>query len=108
MTRPPREAEEPERVTLAPLTPEEALRALLAVPAAKPDDGSDHPARITVDVDGEVFSVQPGGQPRSYDYRWLSGPDEGYGFTSRDSSPRSRSLEDHREAIRDFLEPPHA
>ncbi len=34
-------------------------------------------------VDGEQFSVsERGGQPGVYDFEWVSGPNEGYGFSS--------------------------
>jgi hypothetical protein len=47
-----------------------------------------------------VFAVRPdefGGT----DYTWLNGPNKGYGFGL--SPAPNRSLEEHRESIRDFL-----
>lgn len=71
-------------------------------PAVLSDEPDDQPS-ITLEVDGEVFSLRPGRQPRSHVYAWLSGPNDGYGFSSRDSSGSAPSLEEHRESIRDFL-----
>jgi hypothetical protein len=55
---------------------------------------------FVMDVDGERFAVRQladGG----WSYEWQSGPNEGYGFAI--SGPPVSSMEDHREAIRSFL-----
>jgi hypothetical protein len=56
--------------------------------------------RFTLEVRGESFAVTetPTGDNH---YLWLSGPNEGYGFS--EFGPPGRSLDDHRRAIRDFL-----
>jgi hypothetical protein len=58
------------------------------------------PVLFIIDVDGERFAVRQvadGG----WSYDWLSGPNHGYGFST--SGPPISSNEDHREAIRTFL-----
>jgi hypothetical protein len=55
-------------------------------------------------VDGEQFRVRL--RPRhgllyEYDYDWLSGPNEGYGFGV--SGPFEESEDEHTARIRDFL-----
>ena len=55
---------------------------------------------FTLEVDGELFDLRSDEQGGTH-YTWLSGPNEGYGFSS---SPTPRqSLEGHRENIRTFL-----
>ena len=52
-------------------------------------------------VDGEQFNVSERAvEPGVYDFRWTSGPNEGYGFGSAGGSMTDAELED---AIRDFL-----
>lgn len=58
----------------------------------------------TVVVDGQIFSVRPSAQAGSFDYTWLNGSPAGYGFTSRSSAGGSRTMAEHVESIRDFLE----
>lgn len=75
------------------------------------------PGRLLV-VDGERFEVTPrAGRGQTYDYRWLSGPNPGYGFSSTVSldriahndgqpGPVARALlsdDDHAAQIRGFL-----
>ncbi len=55
-------------------------------------------------VDGQTFRVRARpDEPGTYDYTWLSGPNEGYGFTSARSRPTVSAREDHEHAIRHFL-----
>lgn len=56
-------------------------------------------------VDSEVFEVaEAPGQPGGYHYKWTSGPNPGYGFTSVLSDPTYQlSVGEHEAAIRDFL-----
>ena len=72
-----------------------------AVPGVVP--GTDvHPDDeiFTLDVDGELFAVRPGGRGDT-EYTWLSGPNTGDGFgTSGSPDP---TLDEHRERVRDFL-----
>ena len=62
------------------------------------------PAPLRLVVDGEQFDVRERpGRPGQYDFDWISGPNDGYGFSSAwsDRDPHTRTeLED---AIRDFL-----
>jgi len=44
-----------------------------------------------------------GGQTGSDDYTWISGPNPGYGFGTARSDREPSSMDDHVEAIRDFL-----
>ena len=71
-------------------------------PGLAPDD-SDPDAEPTfrLEVDGELFEVTYS-PTRGTSYTWLSGPNDGYGFGS--SGPRPPTLDDHRAAIRGFLE----
>lgn len=58
----------------------------------------------TVEVDGEVFELTSGPQPGSHHYTWVSGPNDGYGFSqSGGSSRQTLSADEHRESIRGFL-----
>ena len=53
-------------------------------------------------VDGETFTVRKRGSDGSHHYAWVSGPNEGYGFSSSCSDePVTREM--HEAAIRDFL-----
>ena len=63
-------------------------------------DGRPGPVLFTLDVDGEHFAVRrfPDG---GWTYNWLSGPNEGYGFSV--SGQPIRSHDEHREHIRGFL-----
>jgi hypothetical protein len=62
-----------------------------------------HGPRLT--VDGETFDVTyDPEQPGTYHYAWLSGPNPGYGFSSRRSDHTDReTVAEHEAAIRDFL-----
>lgn len=55
---------------------------------------------FTLEVDGELFAIRSDEQGGT-DYTWLSGPNQGYGF-SEGPTP-NQSLETHRESIRNFL-----
>jgi hypothetical protein len=63
------------------------------------------PDRFQLTVDGDLFDVRYDvDQPGAYHYTWLSGPNEGYGFTSRRSDEgRATSVDQHVQAIRRFL-----
>ncbi|WP_132428881.1 hypothetical protein [Pseudonocardia endophytica] len=58
----------------------------------------------TMTVDGHTFRVtrRPGvlGQ---YDFDWLTGPSEGYGFTASSCGGEAMSRTDLEESIRSFL-----
>jgi hypothetical protein len=58
------------------------------------------PVLFTIEADGEVFALRRAADG-SWTYEWLSGPNEGYGFSL--SGPPIRSPEVHREHIRAFL-----
>ena len=72
-------------------------------PAGQPDPDGMTP--VAVEVDGEQFAVRlvidPATGYTDTDYRWLSGPNEGYGFGI--GGRPSPSVEEHRERIRAFL-----
>ena len=54
-----------------------------------------------LEVDGEVFEIVYSSSRGSH-YVWVSGRNPGYGFGS--SGPEPETLDDHRAAIRNFLE----
>lgn len=71
-----------------------------AAPGLAPETRHVTAASITLDVDGEVFTLTPD----EYDgttYTWVSGPNPGYGFGL--SPTTGASLEQHRAHIRAFL-----
>jgi hypothetical protein len=53
-------------------------------------------------VNGETFQVGRR-DSRTYDYDWVTGPNEGYGFTIGSFVDVTRSSGEHEEAIRGFL-----
>ncbi|MFE2183979.1 hypothetical protein [Streptomyces sp. NPDC059455] len=55
-------------------------------------------------VDGERFDVatRPG-EPGTYDFTWLTGPNPGYGFTTGVHGADSLSTPELEAAARDFL-----
>lgn len=59
---------------------------------------------IRVTVDGNVFDIiaRPD-RTGEYDYRWASGPNPDYGFSSASSTGRRLEMLDHVNAIRNFL-----
>jgi hypothetical protein len=62
----------------------------------------DSPERV--EVDGEVFDVVARRDPPGHvDYRWISGPNPDYGFSSASSDGRASTMVDHVAAIRNFL-----
>lgn len=71
-----------------------------ASPAVDPAERTDD-ATFAVEVDGELFAVSEGTRGDN-GYIWLTGPNPGYGFG--ESGPFERSLDDHRAAIRNFLD----
>jgi hypothetical protein len=73
----------------------------VAVPGIyRGSEGRPGPMLLTLDVDGEVFTVRRAADGGTA-YDWLSGPNDGYGFGS--SGLPIRSAEEHRESIRIFL-----
>lgn len=55
-------------------------------------------------VGGEQFSVsERGGQPGVYDFQWVSGPNEGYGFSSAGYGSGSLTDAELEDAIGNFL-----
>jgi hypothetical protein len=71
-----------------------------AVPAVAPLEPTHGPASM-IDIDGEAFEFRPDGRGGTH-YVWLSGPNDGYGFSV--SPTEGCSLDDHRGFIRGFLE----
>lgn len=73
--------------------------------AGMPTDRSDvSPDHLRLTVNGQVFDVDYDlEQPGAYHYTWVSGPNDGYGFTSRRSDHQRSSVAEHDEGIRDFL-----
>ena len=64
------------------------------------DEGHPGPVLLTLEVDGEVFTVRQAADG-GWAFEWLSGPNEGYGFGI--NGPPNPSTEEHRDAIRGFL-----
>ena len=65
---------------------------------------SHQPGELRLLVDSEVFDIElDPDQPGGCHYRWVSGPNPGYGFTQVRSDGQRPSLAEHRAAIRDFL-----
>lgn len=59
---------------------------------------------LRLEVEGEAFEIHADpNQPGAYHYSWVSGPDAGYGFTSRRSDFGTNSLAEHELNIRNFL-----
>ena len=59
---------------------------------------------VRVTVDGEDFEITTSSErPGQYHYDWTSGPNSGYGFSSASSDGRTSTMEDHEDAIRNFL-----
>lgn len=59
---------------------------------------------IELTVDGERFRVgRRSGEPCTYDYTWLTGPNDGYGFTTSLNAEHTMTDEEHEASIRDFL-----
>lgn len=55
-------------------------------------------------VDGEQFDVSTrAGEPGVYDFRWTSGPNEGYGFGSAGHGGGGMTDAELEDAIRNFL-----
>ena len=75
-------------------------RSTDAVPSVAPAEPAYGPA-LTIEVDGEAFESRPDGRGGTH-YTWLSGPNDGYGFTM--SPTEGCSLDDHRGFIRTFLD----
>ena len=57
-----------------------------------------------LDVDGETFeAARDPEQPGAVHFTWVSGPNPGYGFTSRRSDQGEMTEEEQVDAIRGFL-----
>ena len=63
-------------------------------------DSRPGPVLLRLDADGELFAVRAGAGGDTA-YEWLSGPNNGYGFGC--SGSPTRSVEEHLEAVRNFL-----
>jgi hypothetical protein len=63
-------------------------------------EGRPRPVLSTLDVDGERFAIRLGDDGGTA-YDWVSGPNEGYGFTL--SATPDRPVKEHQECIRNFL-----
>ena len=58
----------------------------------------------TVTVDGHTFRVtRRPGLADHYDFHWLTGPNEGYGFTASSYGGEAMNRADLEESIRGFL-----
>jgi hypothetical protein len=59
---------------------------------------------VRVEVDGEVFEVVVRSDGSGhYDFTWMSGPNPGYGFTSKPSGGSAMTPADLEQSIRSFL-----
>ncbi len=66
-------------------------------------NGTSRPLRLV--VDGQEFEVsQRHGRPGVYDFKWLSGPNPGYGFGCACSDGTAMSTQQLEDAIVNFLE----
>lgn len=55
-------------------------------------------------VDGELWVVQQRlNEPGTYEFKWVSGPNKGYGFTSATSDGAALTTAEVDESIREFL-----
>ena len=72
-----------------------------AVPGVAPRPEGDGDPSLTLQVDGEVFTLRADAPGRGTHYTWVSGRNPGYGFTV--SPTGDMPEEGHRENIRDFL-----
>lgn len=55
-------------------------------------------------VDGERFRVaRRSGESCTYDYTWLTGPNDGYGFTTSMNVEHTMTDAEHEQTLRDFL-----
>lgn len=62
------------------------------------------PTPIRLTVDGELFEVRARpGEPGTYDFNWLSGPNEGYGFGMTRSDGSVANREEMEASIRAFI-----
>lgn len=61
-------------------------------------------APLRLIVDSEIFEIVASpDHPGQHHYKWVSGPNPDYGFTSAWSDGHHSSMEEHEYAIRDFL-----
>ena len=64
----------------------------------------DVPEPIVLTVDGETFQVRADPeQPGAWHLDWMSGPNDGYGFTTRRSDSSWDAQDDFEDQIRSFL-----
>ena len=73
----------------------EAVPGLYEGPEGRPG-----PVLFTLTVDGETFAIRTGHDGGTH-YDWVSGRNDGYGYSS--SAPPDRSEQEHRESIQGFL-----
>ena len=72
------------------------------VPVSALPDTRDFSELGCVTVNGEIFAMRRSDPDGAIHYSWVSGPNDGYGFsTSGGSTPQAHV--DHAAAIRDFL-----
>jgi hypothetical protein len=64
----------------------------------------DVPEPVVLTVDGEIFrALADTQQPGAWHLTWVSGPNAGYGFTTRRSHQQWESSEEWEKAVRSFL-----
>lgn len=73
--------------------------------APAPPDTRSYTALGNFTVDGETFTVRQRDDDGSAHYDWITGPNDGYGFSafSLGSGSNEISYEQHVASIRDFL-----
>lgn len=79
--------------------PDDGWSSLSALPEAERGDLAE--PFVTLDVDGERFALRAAALGGTH-YAWLTGPNDGYGFTS--SAPADSPPEQHTASIRGFLD----
>jgi beta-lactamase class D len=63
------------------------------------------PEPMLLTVNGETFRARADAdQPGAWHLHWVSGPTEGYGFTTRRSDHRWGSRAELEQAVRSFLD----
>ena len=64
----------------------------------------DVPEPVVLTVDGETFrALADARQPGTWRMAWVSGPNAGYGFTTRRSDLQWESREELEKGVRSFL-----
>lgn len=60
---------------------------------------------LVITVDGETFEVRESDEDGTCYYLWVGGRHQGdYGFGSKRSDGAAKSVEEHRQSIRTFLD----